>query len=154
MTTIADVLLTPTGAPVGGVMVRASLVAASEVLAGGGAVISEAETITTSAGAWSLTLTPISALAVPEGAYYLITADGHWWTIDVPPTGTYALDDVQVEPGPLPETGATTTALALRPVVKLWDGVSAYVTVVGAVIYVGGPTDPTVNNGDIWIDTN
>jgi hypothetical protein len=154
MTTIADTLNSPAGTGVAGVVVRATLVAASEVLTGGGAIIRETETATASDGTWSLTLTPISSLAVPTGAYYLVTADGHRWTIDVPDTGTYTLDDVQIEPSPLPSTGATTVALALRPIVKLWDGVSAYATVNNAVIYVGGPTDPTVNDGDIWIDTN
>lgn len=153
MTTIADTLLDPSDAPVAGVAVFATLVAASEVLNGGGAIIRETQTVTAANGSWSLTLTPISSLAVPDGAYYLIAADGHRWTVDVPDTGTYTLDDVQVEPGPLPATGATTVALALRPVVKLWNG-TAYVTVNDAVVYVGGPTDPTVNNGDIWIDTN
>jgi hypothetical protein len=123
------------------------------VLTGGGAVIREATTTTASDGTWSLTLTPIDDLAVSAGAYYLVTADGHRWTIDVPSTGTYSLDDVQIEPAPLPDTGATTVALALRPVVKLWDG-DSYETVDNTVIYVGGPTDPTVNDGDIWIDTN
>lgn len=154
MTIISDTLLDPSHAPVAGVVVWASLVAASEVLAGGGAVIREAETTTAADGTWSLTLTPISSLAVPAGAYYLIAADGHRWTINVPDTGTYTLNATQIVPAPLPSTGATTVALALRPIVKLWDGVSAYATVNNAVIYVGGPTDPTVNNGDIWINTN
>lgn len=153
MTTIADTFRNPAGVAVAGVVVRATLVAASEVLTGGGVTIRETETTTATDGTWSLVLTPISSLAVPAGAYYLIAADGHRWTIDVPDTGTYTLDDVQIEPGPLPGTGATTVALALRPIVKLWNG-SAYVTVNNAVIYVGGPTDPTVNDGDIWINTN
>lgn len=153
MTTISDTFTSPAGTGVGGVVVRATLVAASEVLTGGGAIIRETETTTASDGTWSLTLTPISSLAVSTGAYYLVTADGHRWTIDVPDTGTHDLDDVQIEPAPLPSTGATTVALALRPIVKLWDG-DSYETVDNAVIYVGGPTDPTVNDGDIWIDTN
>jgi hypothetical protein len=49
--------------PVPGATVRANLVAASEVLSGGGAIIREASTITASDGSWSLTLTPISELA-------------------------------------------------------------------------------------------
>lgn len=153
MTTISDTFTSPARIGVGGVAVRATLVAASEVLTGGGAIIREAETTTASDGTWSLTLTPIDDLAVSEGAYYLVTADGHRWTIDVPDTGTHTLDDVQIEPSPLPPTGATTVALALRPIVRLWDG-NSYETVNNAVIYVGGPTDPTVNDGDIWIDTN
>lgn len=153
MTTISDTLTNPAGVGVAGVVVRATLVAASEVLTGGGAIIRETETTTATGGTWSLTLTPIDSLAVSEGAYYLVTADGHRWTIDVPASGTYDLDDVQIEPAPLPSTGATTTALALRPIVRLWDG-DSYETVDDAVIYVGGPTDPTVNDGDIWIDTN
>jgi hypothetical protein len=154
MTTISDKLTSPAGTGVRGVVVRATLVAASEVLSAGGAIIREAETTTASDGTWSLTLTPISSLAVAGGAYYLVTADGHRWTIDVPDTGTHTLAEVQIQPAPLPSTGATTVALALRPVVKLWDGVSAYATVDNAVIYVGGLTDPTVNDGDIWLDTN
>lgn len=153
MTTIADTFRNAAAVAVPGVVVRATLIAASEVLTGGGAVIRETDTTTASDGTWSLALTPISSLAVPGGAYYLIAADGHRWTIDVPASGTYTLDDVQIEPGPLPDTGATNVALALRPIVKLWNG-SAYVTVNNAVIYVGGPTDPTVNDGDIWINTN
>jgi hypothetical protein len=153
-TTISDTFRSPAGTGVGGVVVRATLVAASEVLTSGGAIIREVETTTASDGTWSLALTPISSLAVDAGAYYLVTADGHRWTIDVPDTGTHTLNDVQIEPAPLPSTGATTVALAVRPTVKLWDGVSAYATVNDAVIYIGGPTDPTVNNGDMWIDTN
>src|SRR5678815_3122885 len=99
MTTLADVLRNPAGTGIGGVTVRATLVAASEVLTGGGAIIRETETVTASDGTWTLTLTPIDSLAVSTGAYYLITADGHRWAVDVPATGTYALDDVQVEPG-------------------------------------------------------
>lgn len=154
MTTISDTFRDPAGTGVGGVVVRATLVAASEVLTGGGAIIRETETTTAADGTWTLTLTPIASLAVSSGAYYLITADGHRWTIDVPASGTHALDDVQVEPAPLPSTGATTVALAVRPTIKLWDAVSAYAAVNDAVIYIGGPIDPTVNNGDIWIDTN
>jgi hypothetical protein len=163
MTTISDELRTPAGVGVGGVTVRATLVAASEVLTGGGAIIRETETTTASDGTWSLTLTPISELAVSDGAYYLVTADGHRWTIDVPASGTYALDDVQVEPGPLPATGATTAALALRWRVALWDG-SAYVDPGSGnafarqpgeiVAFLGGPTDPTSSNGDLWIATD
>lgn|SRR5574342_815340 len=162
MTVIADVFRNAAGVGVGGVPVRASLVAASEVLTGGGAIIREAQTVTASDGAWSLTLTPIASLSVPAGAYYLITADGHRWTVNVPASGTYALKDVQVVPGPLPDTGATTAALALRWRVTLWNG-SAYVDPgSGAafarqgteiVAFLGGPTDPTSINGDLWIDT-
>lgn len=164
MTTISDTFTSPAGTGVGGVVVRATLVAASEVLTGGGAIIRETETTTASDGTWSLTLTPIDSLAVSEGAYYLVTADGHRWTIDVPDSGTYALDDVQIEPAPLPTTGATTAALALRWRVAMWDGVSAYVDPGSGnafarqgteiVAFLGGPTDPTSINGDLWIDTN
>jgi len=121
MTTIADTLTNPAGTGVGGVVVRATLVAASEVLTGGGAIIRETEATTDSDGAWSLTLTPIDDLAVSDGAYYLVTADGHRWTIDVPDSGTHALDDVQVEPGPLPSTGATAAALAALEVLAILD---------------------------------
>lgn len=162
MTTIADTLLDPSDVPVPGVTVWATLVAASEVLQGGGAIIREAQTVTAANGTWSLVLTPISELSVPEGAYYLIAADGHRWTVNVPDTGTYNLDDVQIEPGPLPATGATTAALALRWRVALWNG-SIY-TDPGSgnafaragteiVAFLGGPTDPTSINGDLWIDT-
>jgi hypothetical protein len=150
MTTITDTLTNPAGTGVGGVVVRATLVAASEVLTGGGAIIRETETTTAADGTWTLTLTPIDDLAVAEGAYYLVTADGHRWTIDVPDSGAYALDDVQIEPAPLPSTGATAAAVALRPTVKWWNG-TAYVAVSDAVVYVGGPTDPRVNDGDVWI---
>ena len=153
MTTIADTLRSPGGTGIGGVVVRATLVAASEVLTGGGAIIRDTETTTATDGTWSLTLTPISNLAVDSGAFYLITADGHRWTIDVPDSGTYTLDDVQIEPAPLPSTGATTTALIIRPIIKLWDG-NSYETVNNAVFYIGGPVDPTVNDGDFWFDTN
>jgi hypothetical protein len=112
MTTITDTLTNPAGTGVGGVVVRATLVAASEVLTGGGAIIRETETTTAADGTWTLTLTPIDDLAVAEGAYYLVTADGHRWTIDVPNSGAYALDDVQIEPAPLPGTGATAAAVA------------------------------------------
>jgi len=121
MTTISDAFRNPAGTGVGGVVVRATLVAASEVLTGGGAIIRETETTTASDGTWSLTLTPIASLAVSVGAYYLVTADGHRWTIDVPATGTYDLDDVQVEPGPLPATGATTVALAALQALAILD---------------------------------
>lgn len=107
MTMIRDTFRDPAGTGVAGVEVRASLVAASEVVAGGGAVIREAQTTTAGDGTWTLTLTPIGDLAVSGGAYYLVTADGHRWAVDVPDSGTYTLDDVQVEPGPLPATGAT-----------------------------------------------
>jgi hypothetical protein len=154
MTTIADTLRNPAGVAVPGVVVRASLVAASEVLTGGGAIVRETQTVTDVDGTWSLTLTPISSLAVPTGAYYIIAADGHRWTVDVPDSGMYTLDAAQIEPGPLPGTGATSAALAHRPIIMLWDGVSAYATVDNAVFYIGGPTDPTVNDGDFWFDTN
>lgn len=162
MTTISDVFRNPAGTGVGGVTVRATLVAASEVISGGGAVIRDTEVVTASDGTWTLTLTPLDSLSVPTGAYYLITADGHRWTIDVPPTGTYTLDAVQVEPAPLPDTGATTAALALRWRVAIWNG-SIYVDPGTAiaftrqgteiVAFLGGPTDPTSINGDLWIDT-
>jgi hypothetical protein len=119
MTTISDTFRDPTGVGVGGVLVRAALVAASEVLTGGGAVIREAVATTASDGTWSLTLTPISTLAVSTGAYYLVTADGHRWTIDVPASGTYTLNTVQIEPAPLPVTGATTTALAVETAARI-----------------------------------
>jgi hypothetical protein len=151
MTTITDTLTNPAGTGVGGVVVRATLVAASEVLTGGGAIIRETETTTAADGTWTLTLTPIDDLAVAEGAYYLVTADGHRWTIDVPNSGAYALDDVQIEPAPLSSTGATTAAVALRPTVKWWNG-TAYVAVSNAVVYVGGSVDPRVNDGDVWIN--
>lgn len=38
------------------------------------------------------------------------------------------------------------------PVLTVWDGVSAYVENEAARIYVGGPTDPTSEPGDIWFE--
>ncbi len=52
-----------------------------------------------------------------------------------------------------PVSTAQATAIGVKPSVKAWNG-SAYADVTGSIIYVGGPTDPTVNNGDIWIDTS
>ncbi len=43
--------------------------------------------------------------------------------------------------------------LAPKATVKYWTG-SAYTNVTTGVIYVGGSSDPTVNNGDIWIKTS
>lgn len=146
MTTISDTLRNPAGVGVGGVTVRATLVAASEVLSAGGAIIREAETTTASDGAWSLTLTPISSLAVNDGAYYLITADGHRWEIDVPDSGTYDLAAVLTEPGPLSDTSA------IKPTVLVWDG-DSYNLATGAHIKVGGPgLDGGDPDGSIWID--
>ncbi len=109
MTTISDTFRDPAGNGVGGVVVRATLVAASEVLTAGGAIIREAETTTAADGTWSLMLTPISSLSVSGGAYYLITADGHRWAIGVPSAGgPYKIVDVQVAPAPLPPLGLTT----------------------------------------------
>ena len=163
MTTISDTFSSPAGDGVAGVVVRATLVAASEVLTGGGAIIREAETTTAADGTWSLTLTPIDSLAVSTGAYYLVTADGHRWTIDVPDSGTFALDDVQVEPAPLPSTGATTAALALRWRVALWNGTTYADPGSGnaferqgneIVAFLGGLVDPTSIDGDLWINTD
>jgi hypothetical protein len=109
MTIISDTLRDPTGNGVGGVLVRATLVAASEVLAAGGAIIREAETTTATDGTWSLVLTPISQLSVSGGAYYLIAADGHRWAIGVPSAGgPYKLVDVEAAPAPLAPLGLTT----------------------------------------------
>lgn len=146
MTAIADTLYSPTGAAVAGVTVRATLVAASEVLAAGGAIIREADTLTATDGTWSLELTPISELAVPEGAYYLIAADGHRWEVDVPDSGTYTLAQAATEPGPLPDTSA------IKPTVYVWDG-DSYNLATGAHIKVGGPgLDGGDPDGSFWID--
>lgn len=146
MTTISDTLRDPAGVGVGGVVVRATLVAASEVLAAGGAIIREAETTTAADGTWTLTLTPISELAVDGGAYYFIAADGHRWAVDVPDSGTYTIAAVTTEPGPLPDTSA------VKPTVLVWDG-SAYTLATGAHIKVGGPgLDTGDPDGSFWID--
>lgn len=163
MTTITGTLTDPSGTAVPGVPVRASLVAASEVLTTGGQIIREATTYTDATGAWSLTLTPIENLAVSEGAYYIIAADGHRWTIDVPATGTHELRTVLIEPAPLAATGATTAALGLRWRVAVWNTVAAEYQDPGTgdtfarqgteiVAFLGGPTDPTTIDGDLWID--
>lgn len=148
MTAIADTLYGPDGAGVPGVAVRATLVAASEVLAAGGAIIREATTRTDDDGAWSLTLTPIANLSVTEGAYYLIAADGHRWEVDVPASGTYTLAQALTEPGPLPDTSA------IKPTIYVWDtGTAAYVLATGAHIKVGGPgLDAGDPDGSFWID--
>lgn len=52
-----------------------------------------------------------------------------------------------------PVSTAQATAIALKPDLKAWNGAS-YSAISNGVIYVGGSTDPTVNNGDIWIDTS
>ena len=161
MTTITGTLYDPSGEPVGGVPVRASLVAASTVLAAGGQLIREVTTYTAADGTWSLTLTPLDNLAVSEGAYYIIAADGYRWTVDVPASGSHELHTVLVEPAPLGATGATTAALGLRWRVAVWSG-SQYVDPGTAtafvrqgseiVAFLGGPTDPTTVDGDLWID--
>lgn len=117
-TTISDTFRNAAGTGVGGVVVRAALVAASEVLTGGGAIIREAETTTASDGTWSLMLTPTADLLVAGGAFYLVTADGHRWTVDVPSAGgPYTLADVLVEPAPLASLGLTTaTGVALATI--------------------------------------
>ncbi|MBC9000452.1 hypothetical protein [Micromonospora aurantiaca (nom. illeg.)] len=54
--------------------------------------------------------------------------------------------------GDLAGTAAAPTVpgLGSRPTVRLWNG-TEYQAVTGAVIYIGGSSDPTVNPGDIWI---
>lgn len=148
MTTISDKLTDPSGTAVADVLVRARLVAASEVLTAGGAIISETETTTAADGTWSLTLTPTADLAVSEGAYYLITADGHRWTVSVPASGTYDLASVLTEPGPLPDTSA------VKPTVLVWDtDTEAYVLATGAHIKIGGPgLDSGDPDGSIYFD--
>ena len=146
MTAISDTFTNPAGVAVGGVAVRASLVAASGLLTAGGALIREANTTTATDGTWSLTLTPLADLLVPDGAYYLVTADGNRWTIDVPATGTWTLAQVATEPGPLDDTSA------IKPTVYTWTG-SAYEVAVGAHIKVGGPgLDSGDPDGSFWID--
>lgn len=99
MTTITGTLLNAGGAGVSGVTVSARLVAAAELLTAGGQVIRSATTTSASpTGAWTLTLTPISALAYPTGAYYTVEADGRRWHITVPDTGSHELATVLVTP--------------------------------------------------------
>ena len=135
MTTITGTLLSAAGAGVTGITVTARLVASSELLTTGGQVIRVASTISTTGGAWSLTLTPISALAYPTGAYYRVEADGRRWTITVPATGTHELGTVLVVPPEerdelgLTQVGADARYLAL-----------AGGTLTGALILSGAPT--------------
>jgi hypothetical protein len=135
MTAITGTLLDAAGTGVSGVTVSARLVATSELLAAGGQVIRAASTQSGAGGAWSLTLTPLSALAYPTGAYYLVEADGRRWTITVPDAGTHELGTVLVTvPDERDEVGLTETAGDAR-YLQLAGG-----TMAGAITLPGAPT--------------
>jgi hypothetical protein len=51
-----------------------------------------------------------------------------------------------------PVSTAQQTALNLKPNLKAWNG-SSYSDISNGNLYVGGTSDPTVNNGDVWVDT-
>ncbi|MBG0830517.1 hypothetical protein HS041_22405 [Planomonospora sp. ID67723] len=97
MTTITNTLVDASGTPVPDVTVTARLIAASGLLTAGGEIIQAASTTTDENGEWSLTLTPVSALAYSTGAYYLIEEGTRRHTITVPATGTHPLADVIAE---------------------------------------------------------
>lgn len=112
MTTITGKAIDAAGAPLKGQPVTARLVAATTALAPpGGQVIVGADTVTAADGTWSLTLTPLSLLAQPAGAYYVVVVGLKPYTINVPASGSHELGSVLLVPGPLPDTGATVAAL-------------------------------------------
>jgi hypothetical protein len=130
-----------------GVAVTAELVAASYQLAAGGqvddvtiATVSEAD------GDWSLDLVPNGDLQESGGSYYVFRIGLRLFYGIVPASGSVELGDIITVPGPLP---------ASAPVVKVYDDdLDAYVLASGATIFIGGPSDPTSNDGDIWFNTD
>lgn len=150
MTTITGTLLTATpGTGVAGVTVTARLVASSEQLTAGGQVIRSASTTSGAGGAWSLTLTPLSALAHPVGAYYRVEADGRRWTITVPDTGTHELGAVLVDvPDDRGDVGLTQTAADARYLTKTGG------TLTGALTLAGGPASDLQAATKRYVDDN
>jgi hypothetical protein len=116
MTTITGRLLDIAGVAVANAAVTARLVAASTVLAaGGGEVVQQVSTYSDATGVWSLTLTPISSLVAPSGAYYAIEAPGGPWWVTVPASGSWSVDQVLVaDPGALGALALTQSAADAR----------------------------------------
>lgn len=137
VTTITGALKDAAGVGVSGIAVTARLVATSELLAAGGQLIRATSTTSAASGtvgAWTLTLTPISALAYPTGAYYVVEAGARRWTITVPDTGTHELGTVLVTtPEERGDTGLTQTAGDARYVAKAGS------TMTGALVLSGAP---------------
>lgn len=145
MTTITGTAKDASGAGVVGVTVTARLVASSEQLTAGGQVIRAATTVTAAGGTWTLTLTPITALAYPIGAYYRLEADGRRWTITVPPTGSYELGSVLMVP-PDSRTAIIPDVTALATRVTNVEVVDAAATV-GSLRTLGtGPLQATAGS--------
>jgi len=136
LTTITGMALNAAGVGVVGVTITARLVASSGQLAAGGQVIRTVAATSGAGGAWSLTLTPISALASPTGAYYrLAEAEGRVWTITVPDSGSHELGTVLAEvPDERAELGLTQTAADARYLAKTGG------TLTGALVLAGAPT--------------
>ncbi|HEX8008217.1 MAG TPA: hypothetical protein VF482_17520, partial [Trebonia sp.] len=111
MTAITGKALDVTGAGVSGLVVRATLVAASNATATG-EIVNPAATVTAGDGSWSLNLVPVSQLVQPTGAYYTLTVGGASYSVTAPDNGPVTLASALVVPGPLPAAGATVAALA------------------------------------------
>lgn len=116
MTAITGVLRDASGAAVVDKRITAKLVASSTlVLTPAGEIIERASTTSASDGSWSLTLTPVSTLAYPDGAYYRIVVDGFRWDVTVPDSGTYDVAAVLVtDPPAQPDLGLTPTVADAR----------------------------------------
>lgn len=137
MTTITGTLLTASGQPIAGATVTGRLVAASGLLAAGGEIVRSTSTTTAADGSWALTLTPISSLAYPVGAYYVIEGAARRHTITVPDTGTYPIATVLVDvPDERDEVGLTQHVADGR-YLSLEGG-----TLTGALVLAGNPSHP------------
>lgn len=145
MTVVNSTVQTPAGAPVAGLRVKALLISNAEWLSSGTIrIIKSAETITDSAGAWSLTLLPQSGYEEVD-THYLILEGIEQHHCVVPAVGPVTLRSCLVDPATLNPSDPTPDPLYLarieRGAVNGVASLGADGKVPASQIPAGGATD-------------
>ena len=138
MTAITNLLTGPTGTPVPGARVAATLVGAGFLATGDGEVIGTAVATTDVDGRWTMELTPTGDYAA-GGAHYLIREHRHEWRITVPASGTHNLLDVLMTAVP---AGELLVGLSRAEADELYAPIAHTHTPGQVGFLVLGPADP------------